>query len=120
MRTKNKTLVLGGGYAGLSVGYGNVLIIGLMRTLSVNTAYPFVALIYENNNCKKNMIQTKQCRSCGRVLPLTEYGINRAKNDGYQIYCKECTNIKRREYRDSVRRRERLKMYEKRNPEMRM
>lgn len=53
MRTKNKTLVLGGGYAGLSEGYGNVLIIGLMRTLSVNTAYPFVALIYENNNCKK-------------------------------------------------------------------
>ena len=53
MRTKNKTLVLGGGYAGLSEGYGNVLIIGLMRTLSVNTAYPFVALIYENNNCNK-------------------------------------------------------------------
>lgn len=53
MRTKNKTLVLGGGYAGLSEGYGNVLIIGLMRTLSANTAYPFVALIYENNNCKK-------------------------------------------------------------------
>ena len=113
MRTKNKTLVLGGGYAGLSEEYGNVLIIGLMRTLSMNTAYPFVALIYENNNCKKNMTQTKQCRSCGRVLPLTEYGSNRANNDGYQIYCKECTNIKRREYRDSVRRRERLRMYER-------
>lgn len=61
----------------------------------------------------KNMTQTKQCRSCGRVLPLTEYGINRANNDGYQIYCKECTNTKRREYRDSVRRRERLRMYKR-------
>lgn len=54
MKTKNKTLVLGGGYMGLSEGYGNLLIVGLMRTISVHTAYPFVALIYDTDSNMRN------------------------------------------------------------------
>ena len=45
----------------------------------------------------------KKCPMCGRVLPITEYAVNRIRNKSgvsvtLQGYCKTCHNAKRHEY----------------------
>ena len=35
-------------------------------------------------------IKTKKCSKCGRVLPLSEFYLNRLAADGLQSQCKEC------------------------------
>ena len=37
---------------------------------------------------------TKQCPICSQDLPLTEYGICRARKDGRNLYCKSCIRKK--------------------------
>lgn len=37
---------------------------------------------------------TKQCPICSEDLPLTEYGICRARKDGRNLYCKSCIRKK--------------------------
>lgn len=37
---------------------------------------------------------TKQCPICSQELPLTEYGICRARKDGRNLYCKSCIRRK--------------------------
>src|SRR5882762_7936916 len=37
---------------------------------------------------------TKQCPICSKDLPLTEYGICRARKDGRNLYCKSCIRKK--------------------------
>ena len=55
------------------------------------------------------MSEEKKCRSCGRILPLTEYSRNKAYKDGCHIYCKSCYNEQRRNYRKIIKKREREK-----------
>src|ERR1700704_4611733 len=36
----------------------------------------------------------KQCPICSQVLPLTEFGICRARKDGHNLYCRGCIRKK--------------------------
>lgn len=47
----------------------------------------------ENNN-----VQTKTCKCCGRELPITEFNKRTANEDGLDVYCRDCTRKKCREY----------------------
>src|SRR3977135_828869 len=40
------------------------------------------------------LIDTKECPICAQNLPLTEYGICRARKDGRNLYCKSCIRKK--------------------------
>jgi hypothetical protein len=40
------------------------------------------------------LVDTKQCPICTQDLPLTEYGICRARKDGRNLYCKSCIRKK--------------------------
>lgn len=39
---------------------------------------------------------TKICMKCGKEKDISEFGKNKTKNDGYDIYCKICANEKRK------------------------
>lgn len=39
----------------------------------------------------------KRCPTCGEEKPLDQFGSNKAKKDGLNVYCKECTRAKLRE-----------------------
>lgn len=55
------------------------------------------------------MTELKKCINCERTLPITEFGRNRANKDGRQVYCKDCTNKMKRNYRKIVLQIERAK-----------
>ena len=44
--------------------------------------------------CIERLVDTKQCPICSQDLPLTEYGICRARKDGRNLYCKSCIRKK--------------------------
>ena len=44
-----------------------------------------------------DVIQTKRCPKCERVLPLSEFSRNKSQKDGLQIYCKQCHKAMRHE-----------------------
>jgi transposase-like protein len=44
--------------------------------------------------CIERLPETKQCPICSQDLPLTEYGICRARKDGRNLYCKSCIRKK--------------------------
>src|SRR5437016_13550440 len=37
---------------------------------------------------------SKHCPTCSQILPLTEFGICRARKDGRNLYCKSCIRKK--------------------------
>lgn len=37
-----------------------------------------------------NIMETKKCAHCGRVLPISEFYKNSRSKDGYSFSCKEC------------------------------
>src|ERR1700737_4742989 len=39
-------------------------------------------------------LDTKHCPICSQVLPLTEFGICRARKDGHNLYCRGCIRKK--------------------------
>jgi hypothetical protein len=47
--------------------------------------------------------ETKQCPICSGVLPLSEFGICRARKDGRNLYCKSCIRHKVSESRRSLK-----------------
>jgi ribosomal protein L20A (L18A) len=49
------------------------------------------------------MPDTKQCPICSQDLPLTEYGICRARKDGRNLYCKSCIRKKVSESRKAFK-----------------
>ncbi|HXD34486.1 MAG TPA: hypothetical protein VN643_25430 [Pyrinomonadaceae bacterium] len=49
------------------------------------------------------MPETKQCPICSLDLPLTEYGICRARKDGRNLYCKSCIRKKVSESRKAFK-----------------
>lgn len=53
-------------------------------------------------------MQTKICTTCGRELPLDNFYKNKSKKYGVQGECKECFNIRRREYHEKNKEKEKL------------
>lgn len=47
--------------------------------------------------------ETKDCPICSQVLPLSEFGICRARKDGRNLYCKDCIRKKVTESRLALR-----------------
>lgn len=35
-------------------------------------------------------VEYKQCSECGRIMPITEFGVDKTKKDGHRSYCLEC------------------------------
>ena len=48
-------------------------------------------------------VLTKDCPICSQTLPLTEFGICRARKDGRNLYCKSCIRKKVTESRQALR-----------------
>jgi DNA-directed RNA polymerase subunit RPC12/RpoP len=40
---------------------------------------------------KLKMVETKTCSKCGRALPLSEFNKHKSRKDGLEVYCKECS-----------------------------
>src|SRR6266566_3791283 len=53
--------------------------------------------------CIERLVDTKQCPICSQVLPLTEFGICRARKDGRNLYCKSCIRQKVTESRRALK-----------------
>jgi len=47
--------------------------------------------------------ETKHCPICSQVLPLTEFGICRARKDGHNLYCRVCIRKKVTESRRALK-----------------
>lgn len=43
---------------------------------------------------------TKECRNCHDTKPASEFQKCRKNDDGLQVYCRTCQNLKTKEYRD--------------------
>ena len=41
---------------------------------------------------------TKQCKECGRILPVSEFNKRASAKDGYQEYCRCCQKRQQKEY----------------------
>ena len=48
-------------------------------------------------------LETKDCPICSQTLPLSEFGICRARKDGRNLYCKSCIRKKVTESRQVLR-----------------
>ncbi|MBD3262937.1 hypothetical protein GF374_00980, partial [Candidatus Woesearchaeota archaeon] len=44
---------------------------------------------------KDEKIKTKQCKNCGRILPIDMFSKNRERKKGYYNICKDCTRVER-------------------------
>ncbi|HEU4476974.1 MAG TPA: hypothetical protein VFR80_00570, partial [Pyrinomonadaceae bacterium] len=42
----------------------------------------------------QSSLQVKQCPICSKDLPISEFGICRARKDGHNLYCKSCIRQK--------------------------
>ena len=47
-------------------------------------------------------MKTKTCRSCKKVLPSFNFGKDRGRPDGINIYCKSCLVQKRKQKKPSL------------------
>lgn len=46
------------------------------------------------------MSEQKKCRDCGDTMPLDSFPRNKARPDGYGLYCKRCYSLRYREHRE--------------------
>lgn len=51
---------------------------------------------FNNLNTMKETL--KKCTKCGRELPITEFYKNKATNDGYCYWCKDCMKLNKEKY----------------------
>lgn len=45
-----------------------------------------------------DVIQTKRCPKCGRILPLCEFAKNKTRKDGLSCWCKQCNKAYKATY----------------------
>ncbi len=50
-----------------------------------------------------SVVELKRCPRCEESLPLTEYGVCRARKDGLNLYCKRCIRQKIAQSRQALR-----------------
>jgi hypothetical protein len=48
----------------------------------------------------------KACRDCQHIKPLSEFHLNATRPDGRGLYCKSCTSIRQRQFRERKAQRE--------------
>ena len=48
-------------------------------------------------------IATKMCKLCGLQKPATEFNKNKNNKDGLYTYCKACTSVKAKFYRNKLK-----------------
>ncbi len=51
----------------------------------------------------ENAVELKGCPRCGQSLPISEFGICRARKDGRNLYCKRCIRQKIAQSRQALR-----------------
>jgi len=54
-------------------------------------------------SCPERALETKDCPICAQALPVSEFGICRARKDGRNLYCKSCIRKKVTESRQVLR-----------------
>ena len=54
-------------------------------------------------NIKYIVVERKQCSECGRILPISDFGIDKTKKDMHRSYCLECM-------REQAKHRKRLRL----------
>ena len=47
--------------------------------------------------------KTKKCSKCGEVKPLEKFSKDKAKTDGHQYYCKECSSVWQNKFMNTER-----------------
>jgi hypothetical protein len=52
---------------------------------------------------EENAIELKRCPRCDQSLPISEFGICRARKDGRNLYCKRCIRQKIAQSRQALR-----------------
>jgi NAD-dependent SIR2 family protein deacetylase len=57
----------------------------------------------ENVSTSATTPKVKQCNRCGKWLPLSEFYVSRAHNDGLQSSCKDCSKELQRKYYKGVK-----------------
>lgn len=63
-------------------------------------------------------METKQCTCCKEVKPLSEFSKEKARKDGHQSQCKECTKEYQKEYNKANA--DKMKEYRQANADLRM
>lgn len=54
-------------------------------------------------------METKKCKDCGQVLPVTEFGQYKTTKDKLNIYCKKCIGVRNRAH--YAKKKEKLRAY---------
>jgi hypothetical protein len=62
---------------------------------------------------KKVIPETKYCTSCNKTLPASKFNKCNQRKDGLNIYCRDCSNKKQREYMSRPENKKRRKEYER-------
>ena len=47
-------------------------------------------------------METKKCKQCGSILPMTEFAEDRRSKDGYRKICKACAGVHEKRGADPV------------------
>ena len=57
-----------------------------------NTCKDCDSLSQKESRCKIRYIEVeyKQCSECGRIKPISEFGLDKTKTDRHRSYCLEC------------------------------
>lgn len=66
-----------------------------------------------------DVVVTKRCSDCREHQPLSDFGKNRTRSDGYNNLCKECTSVRGKAHREKnlEKEKQRTKLWAKENPD---
>ena len=48
-------------------------------------------------------MNSKECKKCGQLKPLSEFSKNKNEPDGLKRYCKQCVSLESKKYREQHR-----------------
>ncbi len=73
---------------------------------------PFCVTTSVGFSCWSNIMENvKKCSKCKKAKPFSEFHKNKAKKDGFQDYCKICTNTQVKKYLKTEKGRESRRQY---------
>lgn len=53
--------------------------------------------LYERSDMDKSSLPSKRCPKCEQTKPLSDFHVDRSKNDGHKSWCKRCLNSQDRD-----------------------